>query len=163
MLLGRCFHWLPALLVVALTALGERPLAGADKPAGKKYALLVGVKSYQHNRFPNLHYTENDVEELARVLQAPGAGFTQVVLLTSERGKRSIAAGPTAANIRAELKKLLARVTKQDTVLVALSGHGVQLKVRDPRDKKERDEGTGLGMRCNRHRPHPGFRREFWR
>src|SRR5205823_6354263 len=36
---------------------------------GARYALLVGVKSYDHSSLPSLRFTENDAEEMA---EAPG-------------------------------------------------------------------------------------------
>jgi DNA-binding beta-propeller fold protein YncE len=123
--------------LLAALALPARGLAAA----GQRYALLVGVREYRHAKFPNLKYTENDVEELARLLRQPAAGFARTVVLTSTRGKKRPAEQPTAANIRAQLRSILTRATKHDTVLVALSGHGVQLRVADPLGgKKERDE-----------------------
>jgi hypothetical protein len=99
-------------------------LAQTDK--GRKYALLVGVRKYDHKKLEDLKYTENDVEELADALK----GFSEVVVLTSTRGEKKAEAAPTIANIRSELRRLLKRVTKHDTVVVGLAGHGLQLKVK---------------------------------
>jgi formylglycine-generating enzyme required for sulfatase activity len=118
---------LPALAALLLPAWGQ-----AAK--GKKYALLVGVKDYRHAGLRPLKYTENDVEDLAKILRARGAGFAKVHVLTNTRGARDKGvSAPTAANIRAALEGLLRARGTHDTVLVALSGHGVQLKVKDRR------------------------------
>jgi formylglycine-generating enzyme required for sulfatase activity len=117
-------------LVTGLALLGPG-LAQAEK--GKKHALLVGVRKYESDKFEDLRFTENDVEELARVLRNR-AGFTSVRVLTTTRGEKRKADAPTAANLRAEVERLLARKTKQDTILVALSGHGVQSKVKGKDD-----------------------------
>jgi hypothetical protein len=109
---------------------GDRGAVGS----GDRSALLVGVREYGHARLPNLKYTENDVEELARLLHRPGASFAGVRLLTSTRGQARHADRPTADNIRAALRRLLEGKRKGDVVLVALSGHGVQL--RHPRTGK---------------------------
>src|SRR5436309_1956353 len=98
-LLGRSLALVLPLLAV-LVLLGP---SVAQTGKGKKYALLVGVKTYHHSDLKDLEYTENDVEELAGVLK----GFSEVVLLTSTRGAKKAAAAPTAKNIRAELKRLL--------------------------------------------------------
>jgi hypothetical protein len=37
--------------------------------SGKKYAVLVGVSEYQHDKLKKLRYTENDASELADVLK----------------------------------------------------------------------------------------------
>src|SRR5262245_59334923 len=124
----------PPRLLWTLPALGVAlavPLSGQtldDRPAGKKYALLIGVREYEHAKLPDLRYTENDVEGLADILRGKPAGFAEVTLLTTTRGKRHSAARPTADNVRSALRRLLGRVRKHDTVLVALAGHGVQLK-----------------------------------
>jgi formylglycine-generating enzyme required for sulfatase activity len=122
--LGR---WLPTALLsslaVSLALLGPSP---AQTPTGKKYALLVGVRAYKHRDLEDLKYTENDVEELAKAL----LGFAEVVVLTSTRGEKNADAAPTAASIRKQLKALLDKVSKHDTIVVALAGHGVQLKVK---------------------------------
>jgi uncharacterized caspase-like protein len=125
---------LPALLLGVLTALTfTLSVKGrADAPAGKRYALLVGVKDYEHAKLPDLKFTEADVEELYAVLRRPSAGFARsgVRLLTTSRGKKA-ADRPTAKNIRAALQALLGKTTRHDLVLVALAGHGVQLRGKD--------------------------------
>jgi formylglycine-generating enzyme required for sulfatase activity len=93
------------------------------KPAGRKVAMLVGVRHYSHSKLKDLDWTENDAAELADVLRA--AGF-HVVLLTDAAGARDAKLAPTAANVRRELAAALDGLTKDDTVLVALAGHGLQ-------------------------------------
>jgi formylglycine-generating enzyme required for sulfatase activity len=99
----------------------------AQTGKGKKYGLLVGVKEYRHSDLRPLDYTENDVVELAEALR----GFTEVVVLTTSAGEKKPEAAPTAKNIRAQLKRLLEKVTRHDTMLIALAGHGLQLKLTD--------------------------------
>src|SRR5262249_13473469 len=125
---------LAGLLVALIVATPVR----TEAPAGKKYALLVGVRQYAHARLTELRYTENDVEELAKLLRSADVNFSSVRLLTTTRGVRDPKQDPTAKNIRAALKDLLRGKTRHDTVLVALSGHGVQLEVKDP-NGKDRD------------------------
>jgi hypothetical protein len=84
---------LSGLLGALLSSAG--PVFGAD---GKKYALLVGVTEYDHASLAPLKYTENDVEELARLLQRRTAGFDTVNVLTVSRGKTHRKA-PIAANV----------------------------------------------------------------
>jgi TPR repeat protein len=116
------------LLIALALAVVVLDLPGTAQAAeGTRYALLVGVIEYDHAKLPNLRYTENDVEELGEILR--GSGF-KVAALTTTRGKARPAAQPTAKNIRGVLERILSRVTKRDTVLVALAGHGLQLKVK---------------------------------
>jgi hypothetical protein len=140
-----------AALVPLLAAVVLIAPSKAQPPRGKKCALLVGVRAYEHRSLDDLRFTENDVEELADLLR--GGGFAEVVVLTSTRGERSAAARPTAANIRKRLRGLLERLTKHDTLVVALAGHGLQLKVKVrgkeaeegffcPADARPRDDAT---------------------
>ena len=62
------------------------------------------------------------------------AGYARVVLLTTQTGTADEKRRPTMANIQRELKGLLKGRTKRDTVLVAFSGHGLQLTVKDRED-----------------------------
>jgi hypothetical protein len=111
-------------LAAGLALLGPG-LAQAEK--GKKYALLVGVKDYLHPDLASLSYTENDVVELADALK----GFAEVVVLTTSAGAKDAEASPTAKNIRTQLGRLLKKATRHDTILIALAGHGLQLKLKD--------------------------------
>jgi hypothetical protein len=46
--------------------------AWTQPPAGKKVALLVGVRQYKRSlQFPDLQFTENDVVKLAGILRSP--------------------------------------------------------------------------------------------
>jgi len=122
------------LFAVALSAALVVPpdaLQGQAAKKGKKVALLVGVNTYEHEDLKPLKYTENDVEELAKLLREPSAGFA-VRVLTVSRGKKDPKDMPTAKNILAAIAGLAKDATRQDLILLALSGHGVQLTVSDP-------------------------------
>ena len=117
-----------ALLVLAglawLTWPSATRLAAQGNAAhARKMAFLVGVKNYDHADLKDLDFPEHDVEELGSVLK--GDGF-QVVLLTTQGGKKDPQNKPTAENIRARLKGLLQGATKQDLMIVGLAGHGLQ-------------------------------------
>ena len=124
---------------VLLATLATLPICAVPaRAAGKRYALLVGVREYDHSDLAALKYTENDVEELALVLT--DAGYAEVVVLTTTRGKTTAARKPTAKNIRAELKRLSDKVTKDDLLRVGLSGHGLLWPVLDATTRKQKDE-----------------------
>jgi hypothetical protein len=76
-------------------------LATAQPTPGKKYAVLVGVNEYKHEKLQRLHYAENDAFELANVLRA--AGY-EVTLLTGGEGVKDGAVRPTRANIDNQLR-----------------------------------------------------------
>jgi TPR repeat protein len=115
-----------ALLSLSAVAFVLLSTAQAQTDKGNRYALLVGVREYHHDSLPDLAHTENDVEELSEVLTASGY---KVAVMTCTRGKKRAFAQPTAKNIRDLLGRILKRVTKHDTVLVALAGHGIQARV----------------------------------
>jgi formylglycine-generating enzyme required for sulfatase activity len=127
-------------LVLVLIALGatasfERAEAGTKKRHG--YALLVGVRNYEHRSLAELKYTENDVEKLARLLDRAGSPYhSRVRVLSCTRGQKDKADRPTAENVRNALAALVKDRTRHDTVLLALSGHGVQLQVKCPSGEK---------------------------
>lgn len=111
---------------VLLTGVCLYCVQAQEKTGPRKYALVVGVKEYRAQQpLPTLSYTENDAEQLAAVLQE--AGF-QVTLMTQAAGKEKTRFLPMAEYIRDELKALVERpfLKKDDVVLVALAGHGVQ-------------------------------------
>jgi uncharacterized caspase-like protein len=116
--------------LVAASVLLDASQAQTDK--GKKYALLVGVRDYDSGKLEPLRFTENDAEDLADVLQKQ-AGFS-VRVLTTSRGKKRTGDAPTGDNLRAAIKALLAGKNRGDTVLVALSGHGIQSKIKEKED-----------------------------
>jgi formylglycine-generating enzyme required for sulfatase activity len=145
--------WLRLLFALAALVLLGFVLPGWTQPdRGKKHALLVGVRTYDSDKFEDLKYPENDVEELAKVL-TDRAGFISVRVLSTSRGARRTADAPTAANVRAAIKALLAKKKKEDTVLVALSGHGIQAKLKDrdesffcPSDAQLNDHDTLVSL-----------------
>src|SRR5258708_7585886 len=90
-------HQEPAMLLRRLACLALIVSAPAQPEEGKKSALLVGVKAYDHFKLSPLKYTENDVTELALLLRP--AGF-DITLLTDSEGKKDKARKPTTENIR---------------------------------------------------------------
>src|SRR5436190_1679597 len=128
-LIGVC-PLLAAGLVLAVT-----PPAAA---AGKKYAVLVGVQRYDHGKLEPLEFTENDVTKLAGLL---GPAGYQVTLLTDTTGAKDATLAPTRDNIQKQLKSVLNQTKRDDLVLVAFAGHGLQFEAKQtayfcPRDAR---------------------------
>jgi len=113
-------------LSVAALFLAFAPAAFGQE-GGQRYALLVGVAQYAPE-MENLRFTENDVEQLAEVLQKKPKPYAKVVVMTAARGQKDAELMPTAANIRKQLDKLAMKCVKDDVLLVALSGHGFDAK-----------------------------------
>ncbi|MGA7496744.1 MAG: SUMF1/EgtB/PvdO family nonheme iron enzyme [Isosphaeraceae bacterium] len=105
----------------------------------RRVALLVGINEYRKRGFIDLKWAENDVAEMDQELRR--LGFDKVVVM---KGSSEGELRPSKENIEAQLKGLLADVGKDDIVLVMLSGHGQELKVkvRAPDGREvERDDG----------------------
>lgn len=123
------FLWtLAALSVLSSTICRSTICQGAE---GKRYALIVGVSTYRPGQpLTKLPYTENDANELAKVLTAGGY---QVTLMTQAVGRtegKEILA-PMSDFIRDQLDAMLnnPNLRADDMVLVALAGHGVQYEL----------------------------------
>jgi formylglycine-generating enzyme required for sulfatase activity len=100
----------------------------AQENTGKKYALLVGVQEYgDGSGLRRLDYTENDVTDLAEVLKQQG----YIVTMMTESEYKKTGMGfllPDAKKIMTMFKRLAEDCKRDDTLLVALSGHGAHLK-----------------------------------
>ncbi len=104
-------------LVIAPALGGERPNEGRAR------ALLVGVNRYGNARLKPLSYAVNDVTELAVELRHSGL---EADLLTDDEGDKQASMRPTKANILAALRTVVQATGRNDSILVALAGHGLQ-------------------------------------
>jgi uncharacterized caspase-like protein len=118
----RIGRWVVPLVLVLLSA--------SAHAEGKKLAVLIGVDRYpEGSGFTSLPYTERDVEQLAEVLLASGYRPEHVRVLTLKRGNENPRFLPTLRNARREANLMAADRKADDTLLVALSGHGITRKV----------------------------------
>ena len=135
-------------LALVVAGLASRPSLGQQKKSGgDKYALLVGVRKYDPNELRGLPYSEPNVVELSGVLKAEGYKQGNVMLMTQTVGAEDTRLLPLAANVRKELKLLLDEMDEDDSVLVALAGHGVQFQGENesyfcPADARLADKST---------------------
>lgn len=96
--------------------------------AGKRYAVIVGVKKYRPGQpLPELSFTENDATKLAEILKTGGY---QVTLMTQAVGRiegREVM-NPLSDYIRDQIDAVVKNpfLKDDDIVIVALAGHGVQ-------------------------------------
>jgi WD40 repeat protein len=116
-----------------VTELGSDPVeivlkrTGVQPVIGSLHVLCVGVSRYQHARsgaIQNLRFPTADARAVAARFQREGQPLyqqVQVRTLTDEQA--------TAANVRAELKRLQREVRpgQVDTVVIFLSGHGASV------------------------------------
>jgi uncharacterized caspase-like protein len=110
-----------ALAIVALSGGQVR----AESGLGQKYALLIGVNQYSPP-FQNLEFCHNDIEALKQKLL--GAGFPEENITLMRDGAAESRYWPSKANIEGQLALRLGLANEEDLVLVAFSGHGVQLE-----------------------------------
>src|SRR5262245_11866429 len=83
----------------------------ANADGGKRFALLIGVKTYQHPKLEPLRFTERDVSDLGELLGAHGFATT---ILTTTAGKLDPSKTPTSSNIDAAFRRLNASAGKDD-------------------------------------------------
>jgi formylglycine-generating enzyme required for sulfatase activity len=126
------------LLFLTLTSLAASPARADDQPRGKKYALLIGVRKYDPRTLRTLEYSENDINDLAAVLERTGYSHDDITILTESAGAGDFQLLPLGKNIRAQLgipekpglpfKRGLALgpLDASDSIIVGLAGHGCQ-------------------------------------
>lgn len=105
------------------------PVAAHPRTRGDRFALLVGVREYRLKHYQCiLKYTEEDVDELARVLHRDGGYARENIRILSQWAKGdNPALAPAVANIRAQLRDFLSERIEADTVIVGLTGSGLNL------------------------------------
>jgi formylglycine-generating enzyme required for sulfatase activity len=113
---------------VVVFALVLPALAGLVPARAEKYALLVGVRKYAPDTLRSLAYTEADVSELAAVLERAGYRRPNITVLSQSLGADDPGLLPLGRNIRAQLRLVLRPLDQDDSVFVALAGHGVQFQ-----------------------------------
>jgi formylglycine-generating enzyme required for sulfatase activity len=125
------FRLAPIALGLILGVSLAAPFARAQE-AGKKLALLVGIEKYPSGSgFSSLPFPQRDVDALARVLIDSGYRPEHVRVMTVEHGaKNDPRFLPIGQNILQEFRLLAGDRKAQDSVLIALVGHGLTRKVR---------------------------------
>jgi tetratricopeptide (TPR) repeat protein len=117
--MGRKCLTLAAILFIGI--LCSLPARAAD--GGRRFAILIGVNRYSNRNLPDLEYAEQDVLELKRLLTPT---YNVRLLLGSAKGKDLA----SKANIERAFNALFrSELSKDDTVLIALTGHGQQVSI----------------------------------
>lgn len=114
----------PLALLAALVPADLLLVQPPAKPAAKKVALLIGVNEYTKRGLTDLKFAEPDVVALSAALT--DAGFAVKAI----RGAEGIGDKKSGREVYfSALNDVLRGVGKADTVVLAFSGHGVQLEV----------------------------------
>ncbi len=110
--------------MMAIPATGQPPTA--RKQQGERYALLVAVRDYHKaSGLRPLTYTQDDVTAMADLLRQAGYRPENVVLMTEACASKDSDLLPECNKILNQLKVLLRDRNKDDSVLVAMAGHGI--------------------------------------
>ncbi len=133
------FHLFVILFTSAMAVAQDNPAArgvrivpqpSAAVPAGKTYALLIGISHYQN--VESLEYADKDAELLAQFLKSPLGGVdpANILLLTNERATR--------AGIDDAVRNFVeANAGPANSLIFFVAGHGVYLKAEvDPDTKR---------------------------
>ena len=88
---------------------------------GEKYALLIGVGDFAHERLPDLAYSAKDASDLRDVLVDPAVGrfAPENVYLLMDRDA-------TREKILGALDAIMKRAQEEDLVLLFASTHGLR-------------------------------------
>ncbi|MBR5160830.1 MAG: SUMF1/EgtB/PvdO family nonheme iron enzyme, partial [Thermoguttaceae bacterium] len=93
-------------------------------PAGKRYALLIGVNKYA-KPIKSLQYCVKDMELLADSFQKSGMPKENIFLVTDDSPAERL---PTGANIRRQIENITGIMEPSDQLIVAFSGHGAMVE-----------------------------------
>jgi uncharacterized caspase-like protein len=101
----------------------------AEGNEGRRYALLIGVNTYDNvkaiKRVQNASFAERDAQQLAETLRGRGFARDSVLAMTTAESRHD-GRFPTAANIRKQVKALAARLRDGDSVVVSFAGYEMQ-------------------------------------
>jgi uncharacterized caspase-like protein len=118
----------PSLFAALVVVILSPPSPAQQAQSGEKYALVVGVRSYDPDELRDVQYAESDADGLAKVLRRGGYKADNVVLMTQSAGASNPRFLPTAEAIRKELKRLAEVCKPEDGLVVAVAGQGVQFR-----------------------------------
>ena len=103
----------------ALTGSGNNTPQNAPGPGGEKWALIIGIGTFQDHNIEPLRYTVSDAESFAGALLDPRYGHfkaANVHTLTNDQA--------TTRNIKAQLNWLARSAAPDDLVVVYVATHG---------------------------------------
>jgi formylglycine-generating enzyme required for sulfatase activity len=109
---------------VAAAALATGTGRAAERK-GRLYAFLVACQGYSKRDFKPLRHTQSDILAFRRLLVRSGFDQDNIVVM-HDRQERLLL--PEADKIRRQFTILLKELKPDDTLVVALSGHGVRFK-----------------------------------
>jgi formylglycine-generating enzyme len=112
------------LQVLLQVLLALEVLNGTVHAAGKKYALVIGVQNYDPTQLTSLQHSEADAVAIGESLEK--LGFDVIVMTRQASIPERVPA--TADDILTQIQRRIRDRDPDDTIVIMLSGHGVQLK-----------------------------------
>src|ERR1035438_8571254 len=110
-----------------LTVVAAAPMLQGGSKKGTQYAILVAISKYgKTDQWRPLPYTIDEMREFRDVLLATGFAKENIEFLHDQQTADKLR--PTGANLLKKIKLMLAEIGPDDTLLIALNGHGVQYK-----------------------------------
>jgi uncharacterized caspase-like protein len=95
----------------------------------EQYLFLVGVQDHANpSNSPSLRYAEQDVHTLADLYTKAGVPNRNILLMTHRAADSDPNLIPRSDLIRANFEQFLWKLGSEDSIIVGLSGHGVQFK-----------------------------------
>jgi hypothetical protein len=92
------------------------------------YVFLVGVSGYRPRvGLRSLQFPERDVEELAKVFERRGVPTKNIMVMSASRAAKEYRFMPIAKHIKMELVQWLKFRKPGDRIILAFSGHGIQI------------------------------------
>lgn len=82
----------------------------------EKFALIIGIESYQDTSISKVHFAEADAKDVAESLELHGFTGKNAILLLSSTA--------TKTTIESKLRTLLAQVAQEDYFVLFYAGHG---------------------------------------
>jgi hypothetical protein len=123
----RFLKWFSASWLLALAA-GLFVVASQPGEERRFYALVVGVSEYDSSNLAKLGFASKDAGDLEEVLKQRGY---DVKCLNTERGRRDARLVPNKKNIEEAVEWLARNRKRNETILLALSGHGVSMELKE--------------------------------
>ncbi len=123
----RFLKWSSASWLLALAAC---LFVVASQPGEERrfYALVVGVSEYDSSNLAKLEFASKDAGDLEEVLKQRGY---DVKCLNTDRGRRDARLVPNKKNIEEAVEWLARNRKRNETILLALSGHGVSMELKE--------------------------------
>ncbi len=113
------------LAILAIMLTGPRPSLGAPPNQGERYAFLVSCASYDTSQFAEMSHNIYDMQAFRQALLTTGFKDDHIQLF-NDHGDKPFR--PEKAILLEQFDRLLTNVKDEDTVIVALAGHGLHFK-----------------------------------